>query len=251
MWEACQYGCNFPAKYPPDKRSRPNGGFRKKYCCSEYPTRCPVVKQKIRNSRIGKKSKKHSEWMKNRWKEDKDYRKRMIEVVNTKEFKEKNAKVLSDLWKDPDFRDMVVNQNSKNLKKMWSEPEFDYYRQAVKEGWQNWDENKPFPFTSKPQQELFDIIQGVCPYPVLEYPCIMTNTCIDVAIPSLSIAIEYDGSYWHQDREEKDKIRQEKLEYMGWSFIRYIDIVPSKEEILDDINKTLKGDQRNVQWRKD
>lgn len=247
MWEACQYGCDFPAKYPPDTRPRPPGGRRKKFCCSEYPIQCPVVKNKLRKSRIGKKNPNHSEWMKNRWKEDKEYKERMIEVVNTKEFKEKNSKILKGLWKDPNFRNMVVNQNRENLKKMWSEPEFEYFRQAVFEGWQNWTEDKPFPFTSKPQRELFGIVQEICPYPVLEYLCVMTNSCIDIAIPSLSIAIEYDGSYWHQGREEEDEARQERLECMGWSFIRYIDIVPPKEKILDDINKTLKGDQRNVQ----
>ena len=44
---------------------------------------------------------------------------------------------------------------------------------------------------SKPQIELFNIVSEIAPYPILEYPCL--NKSIDIAIPILSIAIEYDG----------------------------------------------------------
>lgn len=88
---------------------------------------------------------------------------------------------------------------------------------------------------SKPQVILFNLIQEVAPYPVINYPCIFTNKSIDIAIPSLSIAIEYDGSYWHQNAEE-DLKRQNNLERMGWKFIRYVDRIPSKRELINDIN---------------
>ena len=89
---------------------------------------------------------------------------------------------------------------------------------------------------SKPQVELFKLVNELCPYPIMNYPCL--NFSIDIAIPKLSIAIEYDGSYWHQDKEY-DNIRQLKLEQEGWKFLRYVDYVPSKQELLNDINIQL------------
>lgn len=90
---------------------------------------------------------------------------------------------------------------------------------------------------SRPQTELFELCQSILPYPVMNYPCM--NKSIDIAIPCLSIAIEYDGSYWHQDIKS-DNDRQDILEIEGWNFLRYIDKVPTKEELLLDINNLLK-----------
>ena len=39
---------------------------------------------------------------------------------------------------------------------------------------------------------------------------------LDFAIVEHKIAIECDGAYWHKD-EEKDKLRDQKLEAQGWS----------------------------------
>lgn len=93
---------------------------------------------------------------------------------------------------------------------------------------------------SKPQVELFELCQEVLPYPIMNYPCLRYS--IDIAIPSLGIAIEYDGSYWHD--KENDKKRQNKLEREGWKFIRYEDRIPSKEELLEDINERMKNESR-------
>ncbi len=87
---------------------------------------------------------------------------------------------------------------------------------------------------SKPQLELFKLISKICPYVVLEYPCI--NYKIDIAVPKLNLAIEYDGSYYHQDKVY-DKLRQNRLEEEGWLFLRYEDYIPSKKEVLYDIRQ--------------
>jgi hypothetical protein len=92
---------------------------------------------------------------------------------------------------------------------------------------------------SKPQVELFQLVQQYCPYVILNYPCL--NFSIDIAIPKLGIAIEYDGSYWHQDKEA-DNRRQKLLEDEGWKFLRYRDYVPRLEEFKKDIDNILKGD---------
>jgi len=86
---------------------------------------------------------------------------------------------------------------------------------------------------SGPQIELFNLVKEDHPETILEYPCL--NYSIDIAIPSSKIAIEYDGSYWHQDQEADDK-RQKEIENEGWTFLRYRDYVPSKYKLRKDLN---------------
>lgn len=86
---------------------------------------------------------------------------------------------------------------------------------------------------SKPQTELYKRCKSIFSDAVLNFPCL--NYSIDVAIPSYWVAIEYDGSYWHQDNE-KDQHRQFRIEQEGWSFLRYLDYVPTVEELDHDIN---------------
>lgn len=82
---------------------------------------------------------------------------------------------------------------------------------------------------SKPQVELYNMILELCPYAILNYPCL--NYSIDIAIPFLNIAIEYDEPYWHQDKES-DERRQKKLEEEGWIFIRF-ETLPKKENLYE------------------
>jgi len=53
---------------------------------------------------------------------------------------------------------------------------------------------------------------------------------VDFAIPENKIAIECDGSYWHKNKN-RDKIRQNKIESLGWTVLRFTE---------DEINKDLK-----------
>jgi len=86
---------------------------------------------------------------------------------------------------------------------------------------------------SKPQIELYGLVKLLYKNVILNYPT-KSNFSIDIVIPDINIAIEYDGSYWHD--EEKDKIRQKKLEKEGWCFIRYKDYIPSLNKLKEDIN---------------
>jgi len=100
--------------------------------------------------------------------------------------------------------------------------------------WQSLYMNSLVKNPSKPQVELFNLVKKLCYCAELNYPVIEVNRCIDIAIPFHKIAIEYDGSYWHQD-EEKDKQRQKQIESLGWRFIRFRDYIPSLEELRDKI----------------
>lgn len=89
---------------------------------------------------------------------------------------------------------------------------------------------------SRPQVELFSMIKSIYPDSVINYPT-PSNFSIDIALVKEKIAIEYDGSYWHD--EKKDRIRQDKLEKEGWLFIRYIDNIPTLDELNGSIKKLL------------
>ena len=91
---------------------------------------------------------------------------------------------------------------------------------------------------SKPQIELYNLTKKFYPSAILNCYLKEVNCCPDIVIPDLKIAIEYDGSYWHKDIE-KDKIRQEKIENLGFKFIRYIDRLPNKEELIQDIHSLI------------
>ena len=43
---------------------------------------------------------------------------------------------------------------------------------------------------------------------------------IDIVVPDLRIAVEYDGSYHHRDRIEQDRRKSELLRRLGWQVIR-------------------------------
>lgn len=88
---------------------------------------------------------------------------------------------------------------------------------------------------SKPQVKLYYMIKSLYEDAVLNFPVIEVNKSIDIAIPTLKVAIEYAGSYWHQNKE-KDQIRQKEIENLGWRFIRYLDEIPSLERIKEDIS---------------
>jgi Protein of unknown function (DUF559) len=72
---------------------------------------------------------------------------------------------------------------------------------------------------SRPQLKLYKMVLELCPYAILNYPCL--NYSIDIAIPFLNLAIEFDGEYWHKNKEKYDEKRQRQLEQQGWEFFRF------------------------------
>jgi len=52
---------------------------------------------------------------------------------------------------------------------------------------------------------------------------------LDIKIPSLNLVIEFDGSFWHKEKMDKDIIKTKKLQSAGWQVIRI------REEPLETI----------------
>ena len=91
---------------------------------------------------------------------------------------------------------------------------------------------------SKPQVKLFELTKKLYPEAILNYPIYKFNRSIDVCIPCLKIALEYDEPYWHQNKLA-DEIRQKEIETLGYRFIRYERRIPTLEELENDINNCL------------
>lgn len=172
-----------------------------------------------------------------------------IEKVKSYNYKNTKAK-----WKNPKTRNKIIRA----MKQAKLNPE---YRKRVSNDVKNRWKNKPEIFNnlkesnrkrllnggaaylnsfiknpSKPQLELFNIIKEIYPTAIMNYQIL--NYSVDIAIPQIKLAIEYDGSYWHPDKE-KDDLRQNKIMCEGWRFLRYKDRVPTKDEIIKDMNKYL------------
>jgi hypothetical protein len=76
---------------------------------------------------------------------------------------------------------------------------------------------------SKEQRAVFDIVKSIYKDADPEHPVVTKEGTkyIDVAVPSMKLAIEYDGVYWHKDTEREDLIRQRLIENEGWTVIRF------------------------------
>lgn len=88
---------------------------------------------------------------------------------------------------------------------------------------------------SKPQIVLYKEIKTIYPDAKLEYPITISTKktiWLDIAIPRLKLNYEYDGNYWHQNKD-KDIKRDKMLIKLGWKIIRI------KEG--SDLSKSLKG----------
>lgn len=91
---------------------------------------------------------------------------------------------------------------------------------------------------SKPQVELYNLTKEFYPNSIINLWVTQVNRCIDIAIPEFKIAIEYDSAWYHQSKENDD-IRQKEIEQYGWKFIRYFERIPSKEELIQDIQNII------------
>ena len=173
-------------------------------------------------------------------------------VFNSPEYRELKSSIMKKLWEDPEcfwrsdkFLDQVIPKRKEYMLNGGavytnSFVNREEHTRKLKEWMLNGGAAYIQSFItnpSKPQVELFEITKSLYDTSVLNYPSL--NFSIDIAIPDLNIAIEYDGSYWHKGREEADAKRQKLLENEGWKFLRYVDYVPSLEELKKDIKQII------------
>lgn len=89
---------------------------------------------------------------------------------------------------------------------------------------------------SEPQREIGRLLDGVLNYPV-------NRRRIDVALPALMIAIEYDSFYYHGGRQERDARRNQELIAAGWRVlcVKSNKLLPARKQLDRAINALLCG----------
>ena len=232
----CAYGCKQKGIYQLKNGNR---------CCSKSQNSCPEIKRKCienhRRIKLGSQSEDHKRKRveskkKNgkKWKLSKETKGKMSKTrkgvkrgPHKEEIKQRMRKPKSKTEKMGKY--IRTEQIRKKLG--------DLARKQCLNGhaiYMNFFVMNP----SKGQVETWRNTVEVFPYSYLNFPVYRgekkKNYSIDIAIPKLDIAIEYDGSYWHEDKKH-DKKRQQDLETDGWKFLRYIDQVPTKEQVQKDI----------------
>lgn len=115
----------------------------------------------------------------------------------------------------------------------------DFYAKLLKTRSQNG--NNP---TSKPQYAVYETLlkgYGNCD---LEVPCGNCSLDCVVVINGIKIDVEYDGVFWHQDKQ-RDIRRNNFVQSQGYKVLRIKgakkDPIPTFEQIDEQINKLLNG----------
>ena len=76
---------------------------------------------------------------------------------------------------------------------------------------------------------------------------------VDIAIEPLNVIVEYDGAYWHRNKQERDTSKTQQMEEAGWTVIRvreeplesihpndiFIDVNTTPKEITDLVLKKI------------
>ena len=80
--------------------------------------------------------------------------------------------------------------------------------------------------TSTPEQSIFYYIQRFFPNAQNRYQYKINNSYfeIDIYIPSLKVAIEYDGALWHAEKADEDALKNFALNNAGLYVIRIRDL---------------------------
>jgi len=177
-----------------------------------------------------------------------DIKQRHLESVSNPKARLENSKRIKAIWDD---LDSVYNSDEFKLNRLkrQTNPESNWrknhkrsvnasgFRRIHSERMLNGGAARANSFVQNPSKSqvlLFEKVRKIYPDAVLNYPVL--NFSIDVAIPQENIAIEYDGSYWHQGRKEEDAKRQKELENIGWKFLRYVDYVPKTDILKNDLH---------------
>jgi len=192
-------------------------------------------KKKLSKHRKNKKRPEISKLMKRKYKNDDEIEK-LKKSINTPTAKNKRRKSLKKAWQNPDVRKRYIEGRKKYRKTDKAKQNFERHRQFMLNGGAVHAASF-ITDTSKPQIELFNLVKKAISTAKLNYP-IEDLFLIDIAIPQLKIAFEYDCWYWHQD-SKKDNDRQTYIESLGWSFIRYKDFIPTYDQLVHDINTFL------------
>lgn len=102
--------------------------------------------------------------------------------------------------------------------------------------------------TSKQQLKIFDMCKELFPQNEIQLNYFLDCYFLDIVFfenNSQKINIEYDGWYWHEKNQEKDKKRDEYILSNGFKILRIKSgsLLPTKEQIVNAIKELLTTDK--------
>ena len=103
--------------------------------------------------------------------------------------------------------------------------------------------------TSGKQLKLQEIIKKKYGNCELNYPCGESFLDCMTIINGIKIDIEYDGWYWHKDREKQDRNRDYFVESNGYKvlrFLAYADRLPTEEELTTAIKQLTTTNKKHL-----
>lgn len=97
--------------------------------------------------------------------------------------------------------------------------------------------------TSKPQNELNDLLKEIYGESKLNYPCGRCSLDCFIEVNGIKIDVEYDGEYWHKNTKDRDRKRNYFVLSQGYKILRIKGNreIPSKRQIIEAVNKLLNG----------
>jgi len=234
-----------------------------KWCCEKTYQKCIGSKisktlqgrihTKEHNENIGKGLKGKIPWNKDKTGifSEETLEKIIVSSTGRKHTEETKKKI--NYWKDKKLSKEHVEHVSKGKKGKYTGEDNPFYgrhhkKETIEKQRQymlNGGGAHAFSFVTnetKPEKELKLIVQTM--FPNANKLRILTYF-VDIAIIEHKIVIEYDGWFYHQNKEA-DLNRQRKIEKLGWRFIRYKgerkkDVLPSLEQVKQDIEKLIGG----------
>ena len=114
--------------------------------------------------------------------------------------------------------------------------------------------------SSQPELRIYTELKYI--FPDTEHKHILQKREFDVFIPSLKLAIEFDGSYWHRNADSKDRRKNEFCRQMGIKMVRVrqeplkkildTDVIVSKKKLtkpeLDIVIKRIFFDLFHIEF---
>lgn len=94
--------------------------------------------------------------------------------------------------------------------------------------------------TSEPQRKLCEQLKQIYSNCELNYPCGKYSLDCFIEVNGVKIDVEYDGAYWHQDKE-KDEKRNVSVIANGYKVFRIISDskLPTDKELTEEINQLI------------
>lgn len=132
----------------------------------------------------------------------------------------------------------VIKKRKKTMKERYG-VEYPYQSFEIMEKvHQTYYQNGTCP-TSKKQLQLSNLLKEIYGECLLNYPCDKISLDCLIEVEGIKIDVEYDGWYWHKNRDYQDRCRDNFVRKNGYKVLRilaYTDKLPSKEEITQAVN---------------